>query len=421
METTIVILSIFTLIAIIGCYLLQKLLYTRKKEAEAKILLNKRESDEILEKAETERRELNLLLNAFDDALVIMNQSGIILVANKAANALCRGRRLKGNTISAAFLDHQICQHLKQIIQKNETSKEKIILHNSSFGQPNTNHTSNIEDSAWIIDYAPLYLYSSKENSKEDPLHRIILRNVTSEHRTDLVKRDFVANASHELRTPLAIISGYIENLIDNDVIEEPTVSRKILGTMRKHSDRIAQLIEEMLIISKLESETGSLLNHETFSLNDTLITISERLAPLIHKQNASLTTRFKPKEISINGDSFYWEQTLYNLIENALKQNAKTPIQIQVNSSIQNLKNQQQLVITITDNGKGIPSKHLPYIFNRFYRVQTHHSQNEIKGTGLGLSIVKNAIEAHGGTISASSIPGIETTFKIVLPQKHQ
>ena len=114
-------------------------------------------------------------------------------------------------------------------------------------------------------------------------------------------------------------------------------------------------------------------------------------------------------------GDNFYWEQALFNILENALKQNAGTALRIKVIVNANPVEN--LLTIKISDNGKGIPAADLPYIFNRFFRVQKHHSQNQIKGTGLGLSIVKHAIESHGGSISASSTPGIETTFTITCP----
>lgn len=413
----IITLLLVTAGSLICSILLWRLLTAQNNKAQAAYASHRKEHKEILAKTKAERRELKLLLNAFDDALIITNASGIIQVANEAAIKLCQGRKLRGKSITTTFLDHKICEHMTEAIKKNEAKKEKIILTSSSFGQQHIDKHTTLEDAAWIIDYAPLPVNVANGKTKEPPLHRIILRNVTSEHRTDQVKREFVANASHELRTPLAIISGYLENLIDDDVVESPKVSRKILSTMRKHSERIAQLIDEMLIISKLESGPDSQLNNEPFILNDTINTIIDRLSPVIQKQNATLTTSYIPENIELIGDSFYWEQALFNIIENALKQNTTIPLHIDISAEI--CEKNKQLTIDITDNGKGIPSDHLPYIFNRFYRVQKHHSQNEVKGTGLGLSIVKRAIEAHGGTITASSTPGIETTFKITCPMK--
>ncbi len=406
-STITITLLLITAAALICSIILWRMLTAQNNKAQAAYASHRKEHHEILTKTKAERRELKLLLNAFDDALIITNEASIIQVANEATRNLATGNKLRGKSITSAFQDTQICAIINDAILKNEPNKQKIILNNSSFGQNKT-----IEDSAWIIDYAPL---PSSDPADPSPLHRIIIRNVTAEHRTDQVKREFVANASHELRTPLAIITGYLENLIDDDVCDTPVTSRRILITMRKHSERIAHLIEEMLIISKLESGDGAQLNHAPFTLNQTFTNVIDRLTPLFQKQNATITTSYSPEFIQLIGDSFYWEQALFNIIENALKQNAETPLHIEISAVIH--PDTKELTIHISDNGKGIPAAHLPYIFNRFYRVQKHHSQNQIKGTGLGLSIVKHAIEAHGGTITATSSPGIKTTFTIKYP----
>jgi len=241
------------------------------------------------------------------------------------------------------------------------------------------------------------------------------IKNVTKEHRTEQIKREFVANASHELRTPLAIISGYLENLIEDDYLDDPETSLTMLTTMRKHSERLELLIEDMLVISKLESGDTASLVQEAFILQKTIDTVIDRLTPLTQQQNSKIITEYNSEEIQLIGDNFYWEQALFNILENALKQNAGTALRIKVIVNANPVEN--LLTIKISDNGKGIPAADLPYIFNRFFRVQKHHSQNQIKGTGLGLSIVKHAIESHGGSISATSTPGIETTFTITCP----
>jgi signal transduction histidine kinase len=105
----------------------------------------------------------------------------------------------------------------------------------------------------------------------------------------------------------------------------------------------------------------------------------------------------------------------LFNLIENALKQNPFKDLKIEVGAEDVD----KYVRIWVSDNGVGIPSADLPHIFRRFYRVEKHHSQMEIKGTGLGLSIVKRAIEAHQGTITVSSTPGRETKFLMTIPKE--
>ncbi|MGE9267854.1 MAG: sensor histidine kinase, partial [Verrucomicrobiales bacterium] len=134
----------------------------------------------------------------------------------------------------------------------------------------------------------------------------------------------------------------------------------------------------------------------------------------LVEKQGAKIKVKLSDDSLELEGDRFYWTQILFNLIENALKQNSSLAVKVKVSAR---LNDDETLSLSIADNGVGIPSADLPYIFNRFYRVEKHHSQGRIKGTGLGLSIVKRAVEAHHGDISAHSVPGVETRFDISVP----
>jgi signal transduction histidine kinase len=140
---------------------------------------------------------------------------------------------------------------------------------------------------------------------------------------------------------------------------------------------------------------------------------IVERLEPLIREQQAEVRIELHDPEATLHGDRFYWAQILFNLIENALKQNPQPGLRVVIRSE----RVGEGLRLEVVDHGIGIPAADLPFIFKRFYRVEKHHSQNQIKGTGLGLSIVKRAVEAHGGTITCESAPGIRTSFRIDLP----
>ncbi len=152
----------------------------------------------------------------------------------------------------------------------------------------------------------------------------------------------------------------------------------------------------------------------ETFPLAECVQDIIDRLESLIRAQSAAVSIQLHDPAVTLHGDRFYWTQILFNLIENALKQNPQPGLQV---DRPQRAGPRTALRLEIIDNGIGIPAADLPFIFKRFYRVEKHHSQNEIKGTGLGLSIVKRAIEAHGGTITCHSAPGLRTTFQITLP----
>ncbi len=133
-----------------------------------------------------------------------------------------------------------------------------------------------------------------------------------------------------------------------------------------------------------------------------------------IQVHHSKVEVRLHDPDMVIHGDRFYWTQVLFNLVENALKQNPYENLKVEVGSEDAG----KSIRIWVADNGVGIPSSDLPHIFRRFYRVDKQHSQLEITGTGLGLSIVKRAIEAHHGEITVTSTPGRETKFLMTIPK---
>jgi len=349
-------------------------------------------------------RERDQLLDALGDAFLLVSETSQIVFANECARKLVKGRRLQGRSIMEAFLDDALSVAIMRCIRTGKPMQERVVLHSTytplgSVGEQGL--------SAWVIDAAPLASYS------EQGLTRVVIRDVTTEHQADQVRRDFVANASHELRTPMAIINGYLENLLDDDLLGDPVVARRFLETMRKHGQRISLLVEDMLVISKMESGDAMLLNMDSFSIKECVNDVCDRLDAMISQQQAVVDISVVPDDLCMMGDRFYWTQVIFNLMENALKQNPQGSLKLVVEAE----KSEGQIQISICDNGVGIPAADLPYIFKRFYRVEKHHSQSEIKGTGLGLSIVRRAIEAHGGEITASSVPGQQTRFKISVP----
>jgi signal transduction histidine kinase len=179
---------------------------------------------------------------------------------------------------------------------------------------------------------------------------------------------------------------------------------------MQKHGNRIARIIEDMLTISKLESHSDT-IQIKPFNLRACTEEVITRLNPLFEQKQATAELIF-PENSTINGDVFYWDQILFNLIENALKENNKPSLKITVSLD----RGADEDTITVKDDGVGIPSDALEFIFKRFYRIDQNHGADK-KGTGLGLSIVKRAIEAHDGNISVNSTPGIVTAFKITMP----
>ena len=237
------------------------------------------------------------------------------------------------------------------------------------------------------------------------------------------MKSRFFANISHEFRTPLTLIKGPLEKVLsdpeDKDILKELSVARKYTG-------KLQVLINNLLTISKLESGKMEVHASETDIVNmvGTYIQSFESLA-----KQKNITLDFKAKEENIRAfiDREKFEQVLNNLLSNAFKftdSGGKIGIAVELReknpkSKIQNPKSQQQnqlIQITISDTGKGIPSDHLPHIFDRFYQAgQENNSYYE--GTGIGLALTKELVELHHGTIEVESSLGKGSTFTILLP----
>lgn len=394
--------TLFILCLLILAVLVLVLLLRRQKK---KLEHEREASTKALERSHQESvRERDRLLDSVGHAYLLVNSTSHIQFTNSTARELLKGRDLEGRTIIEAFLDENLAVALLKCIRTGKPIQQKVVLKSqvSPLGKSDKEGLS-----AWMIEAAP-HLADDHEL-----LTCVIIRNVTAEYEAEQIRQDFVANASHELRTPMAIIQGYLENLLDDDMLEEPTMSRRFLGVMQKHSNRISRIVEDMLAISKLESGAELTLKKAPFLLKDCVDDVLDRLSSLVAQNDVEMKVNIDPKDLTLTGDSFYFAQVLFNLVENALKENQQAGLEIDIEAE----KMDDKVVITVSDNGRGIPSDALPYIFKRFYRVDKHHTNSEVKGTGLGLSIVKRAIEAHGGEITASSTPGLRTTFTITLP----
>ena len=361
-----------------------------------------RELQEKLAEVEIKRHEL--LLDGLSDALLLVGRDGGICYANDAAKKLFVDRVLIGLAPQEVFPDSRFIDAISKSETKNTPIITRIILPQqlSPLGS-----RENRGANAWLLDVAPL--------PKEAYPHaktRILLRDLTIEYQSEQVRKDFVANASHELRTPLAIIQGYLENLLEDGALTDKNMAGRFLSIMSKHTDRVSRIVEDMLVISRLESGEAASLSIEPFSFLSCAQDVVERLEHLTHSQQATVTI-YIDEHLQISGDRFYWTQVLFNLVENALKQNPRPGLHVVVKGHFVG----HEIHLSVSDDGIGIPSSHLPFIFKRFYRVDQNHTNSAIKGTGLGLSIVKRAVEAHGGEISVTSTPGKETRFLIVLP----
>ncbi|HEX8281612.1 MAG TPA: ATP-binding protein, partial [Chthoniobacterales bacterium] len=216
---------------------------------------------------------------------------------------------------------------------------------------------------------------------------------------------------SHELRTPLSIFRGYLETLLD-DPRQSPQELTRILEVMDRHADRLTLLVEDILTLAKLETP-GARLEYDEIDLREFLESIlrdwEKRFASKLLR--ASLDV---PGDLPlISADEHRLQEVIYNLLDNAVKYSEpEGNIRLHVERMGENVR------ISVSDEGSGIPPRELPRIFERFYRADKARSR-QLGGTGLGLSIVKHIAQLHGGSVEAASDPGRGTTISIILPER--
>ena len=244
----------------------------------------------------------------------------------------------------------------------------------------------------------------------------IMVRDVTERQRVEKMRQNFIADVSHELRTPLTVISGYLEMLGDADM--NPGIRRAVVQ-MTEQGDRMKSLVNDLLHLSKLESNntgTGS----EWFEFQPLCAISIDQLRAYIpvsltgEKLSAAEIHCECSADIEILGFADEMSSVLSNLITNAIKYGRKEGQTAQVNISIK--KTPHGIEIAVADNGEGIASNHLAHLTERFYRVDESR-ESTVGGSGLGLAIVRYALEHHDATLKIESTLGQGSRFSFVIP----
>jgi two-component system phosphate regulon sensor histidine kinase PhoR len=241
----------------------------------------------------------------------------------------------------------------------------------------------------------------------------IVIHDITESHRYEDLRKEFVANVSHELRTPLTMIKGFVETLRDGALDDRPR-ALEYLATVERHSDQLANLVNDLLDLSRLDSG-ADIVASSPVHVDAVLRRVEEITRPAADKKRHALSFSVASGLPAVLGNPDYLQRALANLVENAIKY-TKDGGQISVSAVQQN----GQIAIEVRDTGIGIPPEDLSRIFERFYRVDRSRSR-EMGGTGLGLSIVKHIVQNHGGTVDVTSTIGEGSTFTIRLPVARQ
>lgn len=242
--------------------------------------------------------------------------------------------------------------------------------------------------------------------SAVDGARLLVTRDVTERERLDRMRRDFVANVSHEMRTPLTVVSGYVETLRDLPLDESDR--RKHLDTVATQTENMKRLVEDLLILARLENEQVPIEQSriELASLAEAALRDATALSNGQHR----FVSNVEP--VSVIGSLSELRSALGNLLSNAVRYTPRDGV-ITLNVS----ERGNDVLVEVVDTGLGIAKEHIPRLTERFYRVDRSRSR-DTGGTGLGLAIVKHVAQRHRGALEIESEPGRGSTFRLRFPR---
>ncbi len=343
-------------------------------------------------------KQVQTLLGNLREAVVMVGKDKKILSANPAfAQLISRQEIPVGQRLDLLIQGSAMLEFIREIRDTGDSAHRKF--------------EANIKNVPYWLEVSAANLTDPVDGNGE-AYTLFVLNDISREKRLELMRTEFVANLSHELRTPVTIIKGFAQTLIEDDTELVQGERLRFLNKIMANSDRLHSLLQDLLLLSRLES-TESLLQHETIHLKEFFKNFVENLSANPDFTGKAIILDLDPAVETVEADPLRITQVVTNLVENAFK-HARGFTEIKISTQV----DAENVIVSVFDDGDGIPEKDLPYIFQRFYRVEKGRSR-ESGGTGLGLSIVKHIIAQHGGTIQARSHPGEGTTIEIRLPIK--
>ena len=236
-----------------------------------------------------------------------------------------------------------------------------------------------------------------------------ILKNIDALKEVDSLRRELIANVSHDLRNPLAVIHGYIETLIIKEDKIDTEERKKYLRIILNGSEKLKRLVSDLFELSKLETQQVK-LSKEPFFINELVQDAVTNLRLLAEKKKISIKSEIGTSLPLVEADISMMERVIQNLLDNAIHY---TPEKGSITLIVKNIEG--SVKVDIRNTGEGIPSEDIPYIFNRYYKVNKEKSG--IEGTGLGLAIVRKILDIQNIPINVESFPGKYTSFSMLLP----
>lgn len=351
--------------------------------------------NELFNQLSREKNQLQAVLSAMSEGVMVVSREGSVIIINSALKTMFN---LKEDPTQKPYWE---------ILRNRELTKlvESVLIN-------------------WMPDSREIfYLYPDEKHyfanviplDSPDKEVIVVMFDITDFKRLEKIKADFIANVSHELRTPLTAIKGYTETL-EEGAYESPEDQKHFLKIIKRHTDRLINIVSDLLVLSEVESrdslsKENAANDLEELDINELIKSSIDALRSKANEKGIVISYGSDNGVHKIKANRFLLEQMFINLIDNAVKytpENGKVEVRINEDDS--------QILTEISDTGIGIPKEHLPRIFERFYRVDKTRSRN-LGGTGLGLSIVKHIVIMHGGRIEVQSEEGRGSKFSIYLP----
>jgi two-component system, OmpR family, sensor histidine kinase VicK len=341
---------------------------------------------------EAEKRKLTSVLSHMTDGVIATDKEGNIILINKQGELLL-------NVIQEEIIGTSIVE----LLNLSGTFELKDLIKNSDsllldFGD---------HDKEFLLEAS--FSVIQKDEGDFNGLITV-LHDVTEQEKVEQERREFVANVSHELRTPLTSMKSYLEALEDG-ALNDPTIAPKFLNVAQTETERMIRLVNDLLQLSKMDSKDYR-LNINTIDVTTLLNSIIDRYELVSDRERITFKRNIAVDQVTFAAvDRDKLIQVLDNIISNAVKYSPEGG-----KISVSLIENEKDLSISVSDQGVGIPKESLPFVFDRFYRVDKARSR-KLGGTGLGLAIAKQIILAHGGSISIDSEWSIGTTITLTLP----
>jgi two-component system phosphate regulon sensor histidine kinase PhoR len=345
-----------------------------------------------MEDTAKDKKEMQAILSCMVEGVVVIDKNETIrIVSDPTVQMLdLRSRRIIGRPYWEVIRNERVIEAIRKVFEKKEVVRAEL-------------STFLPKEQYFSMRVSPVLGDDGEISSITAVFH-----DISELKRLETIRSEFVANVSHELKTPLTSIKGFIETL-ESGALQDKDKAERFLAIIRKQTEQLENLVEDILKLSVLESRE--------LKLSKTKIDLKALIERVVSDYSEDLKKKEQryefrsPQKLAVLGDPKKLEQLIANLMSNAIKytpQGGKVAISVWLEGD--------EVRIDVTDTGAGIAPEHLSRIFERFYRVNKDRSKEE-EGTGLGLAIVKHIAQAHNGRISVESREGHGSTFSVFLP----